>query len=98
MAVALMEKMGAAAGFQKRGEIRAPGSGRGEICRGDAERPAPGASGTVHVFRPMVLAYPLEGSILFETARTENDEPVETIIMSFSGSFHTPREIELHHF
>ena len=28
---------------------------------------------------PMVLAYPLEGSILFETARTENDEPVETI-------------------
>jgi hypothetical protein len=28
---------------------------------------------------PMVLAYPLEGSILFETARTENNEPVETI-------------------
>ena len=28
---------------------------------------------------PLVLAYPLEGSILFETARTENDEPVETI-------------------
>src|SRR5208282_2104333 len=28
---------------------------------------------------PLVLAYPLEGSILFETARTGNDEPVETI-------------------
>ena len=28
---------------------------------------------------PLVLAYPLEGSILFEAARTGSDEPVETI-------------------
>ena len=80
MAVAGLEKMDAAAGIQKRGEIRAPGSGRWRnLPRRLPKDKRLALPGPAKFSVPLALAYPLEGSILFETAKTGGDEAIAAI-------------------
>ena len=80
LGVARLEKLDAAAGIQKCGEIRAAGSGRGETGRGAAEGQTPGAARSRPIFPcRSLLTYPGQGSILFETAKTGGDEAVGAI-------------------
>ena len=69
-----LERLDAAANFSQRREIRAPRSGRGEICRGHAEECAAGVARSGGDFRPLSLVCPSQGSILFESGKTSGDE------------------------
>ena len=69
-----------AAGIHQRREIWAVGSERGHAVRDDAQGQTPGVARPGGDFSvPLALAYPLEGSVLFETTKGGEAEAVTAI-------------------